>query len=350
MKNSQPYLDFIKYSVTQEQTPPASCHQIDWRKFFQYCNRQGIIGLIFDGLQKSDLRIGQDALFEWISFVESIKVQNAIVNKRIEQTTKFFEEKGFRSCVLKGQANGLMYPKSELRSPGDIDIWVDGEREDIIKLVKGVTPDAHYSIHHIKLPVYKDVSVEAHYRPIYLMNWFSDKKLQRYISNVEERQFSHKVKFRDIEIGCLTDDFNVVYQLLHMFAHFGSTRNNFKQFVDYLFLLRKGLNTQECMDCEKMIRKLGLYKYATGIMWIMFEVLGLEEKYLIVEPNENEGRLILKESFYFGTWSTNKLRSVVEQFVANFRIVTHYPKEVLISPLFLVWHQCWKVKMKFAIR
>lgn len=350
MKISQPYLDFIKYSITQEQIPPASCYKIDWRDFLQYCNRQGIIGLIFDGLQRAELRIGQNALFEWISFAESIKVQNAAVNKRIEQITKFFEEKGFRSCVLKGQANGMMYPKPELRSPGDIDIWVDGGREDVIKMVKSVAPDAHYSIHHIKLPVYKDVSVEVHYRPIYMMNWFTDKKLQRYISNVEERQFSHKVKLGDGEIGCLTDDFNVVYQLLHMFAHFGSTRNNFKQFIDYFFLLRKGLNPQECKDSVEMIMELGLYKYATGIMWIMSEVLGLEEKFLIVEPNEKEGKLILKESFYFGTWSTNKLRSVIEQFVANFRIVTHYPKEVLISPLFLVWHQWWKVKMEFAIR
>lgn len=349
MNICQPYLDFIKYSITQEQAPPESYHQIDWREFLQYCNRQGIIGLIFDGLQRADIRIEQDVLFEWISFAESIKVQNAVVNKRIEQITKFFEEKGFRSCVLKGQANGLMYPKSELRSPGDIDIWVDGGREDIIKMVKSVSPDAHYSIHHIKLPVYKDLSVEVHYRPIYMMNWFTDKKLQRNISNVEERQFSHKIKLGEGKIGCLTDDFNVVYQLLHMFAHFGSTRNNFKQFLDYFFLLRKGLNPQECKDSVEMIKELGLYKYVTGIMWIMSEVLGLEEKFLIVKPNEKEGKLILKESFYFGTWSTSKLRSVIEQFMANFRIVTHYPMDVLISPLFLVWHQWWKLKMKISL-
>lgn len=35
-----------------------------------------------------------------------------------------------------------------------------------------------------QMPAFKDASVEVHYRPIYLRNWFVDKKLARYISSI----------------------------------------------------------------------------------------------------------------------------------------------------------------------
>ena len=218
------YLDFIRYAIGKETVVPGSTSCINWDDFLEFCNRQGITGLVFNGIQKANIRFNQSSLLEWIGTVQVIIQQNAITNKRLKETVVFFERKGLRSCILKGQANGLMYSKPELRTPGDVDIWVEGKREDIIKEVMCVCPNAHYSIHHIKLPIFKDVSVEVHYRPIYMSNWFTDRKLQRYIGSIEKRQFANKVAFDNYEIGCLMDDFNVIYQLLHMYHHFFETR------------------------------------------------------------------------------------------------------------------------------
>lgn len=342
------YLDFIRYAVGEETVVPESIACINWGDFLEFCNRQGITGLVLNGIQKADIRFNKSALLIWIGTVQMIIQQNAITNKRLKESVVFFERQGLRSCILKGQANGLMYPKPELRSPGDVDVWVEGKREDIIKGVKTICPDAHYSIHHIKLPIFKDVSVEVHYRPIYMSNWFTDRKLQRYISSIEKRQFANKVDFENCEIGCLTDDFNVIYQLLHMYHHFFETRNNFKQFIDYYMLLKRGCVNNT--DIAKRFRELGVLKYAKGIMWVMKEVLALDEKYLVVEPSKKEGRLILSESEYFGTYPTNNLLLLIKKLWANFRVVTHYPMEVLIGPLFLVWHQWWRLKMRYIIQ
>ena len=352
MMNLKIYLDFIRYAVAMEEQLPDSCKEIDWNGFYKFCSQQGVLGVAFQGLERSNLKIPQNLLFEWIGTVEHIKKTNLLTNQCMLKVSQYFEKKNLRTCILKGQANALMYPNPALRSPGDIDIWVEGQREDIIKIVLKETPNAHYSIHHIKMPIFKDVSVEVHYRPIYLSNWFLDKKLQRYISNNEERQFSHRVNVDQATIGSLTNDFNVVYQLLHMNAHFFTTRNNLKQFVDYYYLLKETDANSENYKTEiqKLFKDFGVLKYATGIMWVMKEILGLEDKYLVVEPSEKEGRLILNESLYFGTWSKNKLRSVIEQFVANARIVGHYPKDVLIGPLFLIWHQWLKIKIKLALK
>ena len=84
-------------------------------------------------------------------------------------------------------------------------------------------------------------------------------------------------------------------------------------------------------------------------MWVMKEVLGLEEKYLYVKPDEKVGMIILSESMRFGTFAENKLKQVIQQFAGNLRLVRYFPSEVLISPLFLIWHQWWKIKVKLFI-
>lgn len=344
------YLDFIKYAIGEETVISDSAESIDWYDFLQFCNRHGIIGLVFEGIQRADLMINEDILFKWISCVEQIKKKNRITNQRIEQVQHFFEVKKCRTCILKGQANGLMYPKPEVRSPGDIDIWVEGKTLDIIRMVQSITPSASYSLHHIKMPIFKDVSVEVHYRPTKMTNRKLDNKLQAYVKEVTKYQFLHKEKLGVIEIGCLSDEFNALYQILHMYGHFFETRNSFKQFTDYYYLLKKGLAEEEKQQCLRMFKSLKLEKYAAGIMWIMTDVLGLEERFIIGEKNEREGRLILKESFYYGTFSKNTIYSVLQQTIANVRLVRHYPCKVLNGPLYLVWHQWWKFKMKQSLK
>lgn len=340
------YKAFIQYALGEMAPLPANLNERDWQDFFHFCRRHAIAGIVFAGLERADRRIPRQVFFEWFSVVEIIRRQNAIVNKRLIAVMKWFEERGYKSVILKGQANGLMYPSPELRSPGDIDIWVDCEKMKLIKLVKNQCPGAEYSIHHIKMPLFKDVSVEVHYKPIYLINWFVDRRLQRYVSRIEKEQFGNRVCLDGVEVGSLTNDFNVVYQLLHMYAHFFSTRNNFKQFVDYYYLLKQDFSNGEKKDAVAWMKELKILKYGRGMMWVMKEVLGLDESLLVVAPDEKVGRVILRESMHYGTFSINKLRYVMERFVANIRLALMFPGQVLISPLFLVWHQWWKLKMK----
>ena len=200
------------------------------------------------------------------------------------------------------------------------------------------------------MPAFKDVSVEVHYRPIYLRNWFVDKKLARYISSIEELQFSNKVLLEGKEIGHLTDDFNAVYEMLHMYAHFFSSRNSFKQFIDYYYLLKRGLSEEQKAEVAARFEEFKVTRYARGIMWIMKDTLGLDEGFLIVEPSERIGRAVLRESMYYGTFSHKKLWYVLQEFWGNLRVVLLFPGEVLISPLFLVWHQWWRLRMRLALR
>lgn len=348
---SQAYLDFIKYCLHQDSEIPIESEKIGWGGFMTFCNRQNVLGIVLDGMDRSQLSVPSNIVLEWFSYVENIKAQNKLIDKRSVDISRIFKEKGYRSCILKGQANALYYPNPELRSPGDIDIWVEGNEVEIIKIILKDCPDAHYSIHHIKFPVFNDVSVEVHYRPVYMSNWFKDKILQKYIRKKEMEQFDYLEKMSDSTFGTLTNDFNLVFQMLHMYNHFFTSRNNLKQMMDYYYLLKKSFfektDTGEVMD---LLDDLGVKRYAAGVMWIQKEVLGIEDNCLLLKPNSKYGRVILSEMLTFGTKAeSSNLSLVIHQFVGNMRLIPYFPSEVLINPLFLIWHQWWKLKTKMEI-
>lgn len=47
---------------------------------------------------------------------------NIRLNDAAIQVSEWFRKKGFRTCILKGQGNALMYPNPYSRTPDDIDI------------------------------------------------------------------------------------------------------------------------------------------------------------------------------------------------------------------------------------
>ncbi len=80
-------------------------------------------------------------------------------------------------------------------------------------------------------------------------------------------------------------------------------------------------------------------------MWIMQTVFGLEDGYLLFEPNENEGRFLLNEALIggnFGIYDTRLgdktkegiMHKHLRMTIRNLRMVKHYPSESLCEPIF----------------
>lgn len=365
MPSYKPYIDFIRYSIRSLPAVPDSCSEINWADYYDFCLRQGIAGLVYDGLERSKLRIPQSMLFGWIGMSESIKSTNLIIDKQCQQICRFWEKQDYCFCILKGQVNATMYPNPELRSPGDIDIWVyknDDRRckkaedkvAEIIRIAQHVAPKGHYSLHHVTMPVFNDTSVEVHYRPVFLDNWWKDKKLIRYVNEVKEEQFKNKITLADgeSEVCGLTDEFNAVFLLLHMWHHLLSTRNNFKQLIDYYFLLKRDIPTKKREAIGWIFKDLGVLKYARGIMWIENKILGLPYNYLIVDPDEKIGQLLLNETLHYGEnkKKRGKVGTLISRVTRNVHLFWYFPSPVLIAPIYLMWHQWWKLKMRLKIR
>ena len=101
----------------------------------------------------------------------------------------------------------------------------------------------------------------------------------------------------------------------------------------------------------KWVKRLGMSRFAPALMWVMKEVFGLEDECLLCEPDEKEGRFLLNEIMNTGNMGHGETRfqwgqkSAWGRFVAaqrrNLHLATHYPHEVLWSPIFNVWRFFW---------
>ena len=264
------------------------------------------------------------------------------------QVSEWFRKKGFRTCILKGQGNALLFPNGLYRTPGDIDIWVEGGGKRLISFVRSISPHEKACYHHIEFPSYKGVEVEVHYRPSFLLCFWHNRKLQKYYERVKEEQFSHRMMLGEQgEIAIPTVEFNLIFQLTHIYAHLMNEGIGLRQLLDYYFVLISDDLLLIRDRVQRELKKLGLWKFAGAIMYIMQEVFGMPASRLIVPPNEKYGKFVLNEVLEAGNFGRHdernrfgrsKLGHNLQRVYRDMRLVRYFPAEALSEPFFRVWH------------
>ena len=82
------------------------------------------------------------------------------------------------------------------------------------------------------------MEVEVHYRPSFLLCFWHNRKLQKYYERVKEEQFSHRVMLGEQgEIAIPTVEFNLIFQLTHIYAHLMNEGIGLRQLLDYYYVL-----------------------------------------------------------------------------------------------------------------
>ena len=369
MKQYQIFFDFLRFCIGSESEIPSSLKEADWKVLYRIAQKQCLVGILFDGIQKlppAEVGMSKDLLLQWMFQCQMLEKANVRLNDAAIQVSEWFRKKGFRTCILKGQGNALMYPNPYSRTPGDIDIWVEGGDKRVISFVRSISPHEKACYHHIEFPSYKGVEIEVHYRPSFLLCFWHNRKLQKYYERVKEEQFSHRVMLGEQgEIAIPTAEFNLIFQLTHIYAHLMNEGIGLRQLLDYYFVLcdfykvyqnfsnpsvslSKGSSTfspspsssgsgdvtalwcseplrykvggpskvsPDCAGWDRLgvvqeeLKELGLWKFAGAIMYIMQEVFGMPASRLIVPPNEKYGKFVLNEVLEAGNFGKHDARN-----------------------------------------
>lgn len=364
-------------------TPTAE----EWRELFVLAQRQTLVGIAFRGVEllPEAQRPPKSLLMQWYMATERIKAMNADLERKALAVANKFLEEGFPGVVLKGQGIAQLYrvgqiensrfkiedchPEGnaqenendnenqgvdefsikEYRTPGDIDIWLHGERKDILRYVHRHVPDCKPVYHHVDFPVVEGLDIEVHFTPSWMNSPFTNRRLQQWFRsfNFQFSIFNYK------EIPSPSIAFNRVYILIHIYRHLFHEGIGLRQLLDYYFVLCQGFTEKERTETMHTLRSLRMGRFASAVMWVLQEVYGMDERYLLTVPNEKEGRFLLNEIMLAGNfgqyderlqhergesalhWGLRKVRR-------NFRFVRSYPSEVLWSPLFKLWHWAWR--------
>ena len=241
LKQQKIFFDFLRFCIGSAKEIPDSLKETDWKELYAIAKKQCLVGVLFDGIKKlpaEHVGMEKELLLQWMAESQMLEKANVRLNDAVIQVSEWFRKKGFRTCILKGQGNALMYPNPYSRTPGDIDIWVEGGDKRVISFVRSISPHEKACYHHIEFPSYKGVEVEVHYRPSFLLCFWHNRKLQEYYERVKEEQFSHRVMLvKQGEIAIPTVEFNLIFQLTHIYAHLMNEGIGLRQLLDYYYVL-----------------------------------------------------------------------------------------------------------------
>ena len=164
--NIETIFEFIRFSIDEHAPAFHPADDVDWQEIYDFGRKQSIVGVLFQGVARlpKDFQADRKVRLKWFMQAEKIRKKNERMNKETVELYNMLLKDGFRSCVLKGQAVACLYPDPYLRSAGDIDIWVDADRDAIVKYVTNHFPKQKQRYIHIDFPVFAyDSDLETYY-------------------------------------------------------------------------------------------------------------------------------------------------------------------------------------------
>lgn len=374
LKQQKIFFDFLRFCIGPAKEIPGSLKEVDWKELYAIAQKQALLSVLFHGIQRlpKELAPEQKLLMQWMVMAEMIRKQNIRLFQDSVKVCQNFENEGFANCILKGQGNALLYPDPYMRTPGDIDIYLSGDRRKIMKYVDQVCPNQVMRYHHVDFPVMK-TAIEAHFTPSYMFFPIHNSRMQKWFKEVMGEQCNHRVSLPDGygEIHVPQVSFNVIYILSHLYRHIFTEGIGLRQLLDYYFVLVKWHTdltnltdsnkslpqmTQINTDLDTLrheLKYLGLWKFAQAVMYVLYEVFGLSEDSMIAPMDEREGRFLLDEIMRGGNFGQyddrmgskageSKIHRYFRMNLRNLRFVKHYPTEALSEPLFRTWFAVWK--------
>lgn len=118
------YFQFLRFAMNPGNQSLPDIERFDWDGFFRFATEQAISGVAFEGVKilgDQGMKPPFKTLMESIAIAVKIEEKNNILNSECVRLTKLFEAEGHKTVILKGQANGRLYPNPLSRQPGDKD-------------------------------------------------------------------------------------------------------------------------------------------------------------------------------------------------------------------------------------
>ena len=360
------FFELIRVSLSIQKELSRIPTEDEWNELFELSNNQALSGICENGLQqlckdsKYAVSIPKRVLLWWTASANLIKEENQKVNKRCVKLIRYFQDQGLACSILKGQGLSTIYRTNNgdlslLRQSGDIDLWIGGGRENVLRHLNQLFKELESDYKHAHAPFFSDTEVEVHWMPDFLMNLFYNRKLQRFWKEHETEICSEIVELPDGagKINLPSAAMNRFYILLHCYRHVFFEGLGLRQVMDYYFVLLQGCDQVGKAATMKLVQEFGMAKFAAAMMWIMQEVFHLEEDYLLCAPNEKEGRFLLNDIMQSGSFghfdkrvqtigSSKRVQFSEKIIQRSLHLILHYPKEVLWAPIWLAYHFVWK--------
>lgn len=347
----------------------------EWGELFDIAKHQSVAGVLFDAVKRlpEEQWPPKDITLKWMATAEAIVKQNERTTVVCGKLTEKLNTDGFDVCILKGQANHVYYDRlreglSKLRTCGDVDAW--------IKPIKTMRHPVRYIIEyldgkrlieslchlHAEVKPLGNVPVEIHFRP----SFFNAPWRDRCFKNLFNGDcFEACTIDNSVDIIKLRVDYDLIFQMNHIYRHLIDEGVGLRQVLDYYMLLKaynkEIIISKRFMAREEILQHIyscGMRRFSAALMYVLQVLFGMNGSEMLCRPSERDGQLLLDEIMAagnFGHYDTRmtalvvrkghllyQLQKAQRRFVRNIRFFTYYPEEVICEPLTRIAHFLWR--------
>ena len=341
--------------ICLSRTPSAA----EWQDLYALAKKQSLVGVCFSGVQrlKAQQQEPPEMLYlTWMGLAAKIQQRNEVVNRQCVELQERFVADGMMSCILKGQAVATFYPPDlrSLRQSGDIDVWIKGSMDEVVRYANSVVPSDEINEQHVHFHVYDNTEVELHYVPAILHAPLANRWLQKFFAEEAAACWDNVVSISGgVEyLNTVTIRFNLVYLLAHMYRHLFGDGVGLRQLMDYYVVLMHAIQNDK-KDIMLWVERTGMKSFAAAVMWIMQRVFGMATELMICEPDSNLGKFLLDEIAEAGNMGNHETRfakgtneSHWHRFwrvnYQNVRLIRFSFSEVVWTPLWRIKNFIWR--------
>ena len=348
------FFELLQVAVSQRKELSSVPTDEEWEELFQMAKKQSLLGICFQGIEnlRKDQCPQRRMIMRWVANSDKVEQKNENTLEGCVKIVKFFQNHGYRSCILKGQGIASYYPNPGRRTSGDIDIWVEGGRKKVLEFIRPLFPKQEVVYHHMNFPALKGLSVEVHFTPTWMNNPFKNKFLQKWFHEQSDQQFFHET---NLGFCIPTSQFNAVFILVHIYRHLFDEGIGLRQLLVYYYVLKlfyeeNSVSKTQIMD---VFHHLGMEKFVGATMYVLQQVFFIPKEWMLCEPLEKRGEFLLQEIMLAGNFGKFDLRSqkrkgeskprrMVRRLGRNLRFLRQYPDEILWFPIFVAVQRIWR--------
>lgn len=351
----------------------------EWNEIFGLAKKQALVGIMFEGVERlpKEQWPPRNVILQWAMVVESIKHRNRQTTDVCLRLTEALDKDGFETCILKGQANHVYYDGlnsehslGQLRICGDVDAWIWPKKptKHPVKSIIDFCQEKHILVSlchlHAEVKPIDGVPIEIHFRPSFLNAPWRDRAFQKIF---RKAQFVKANIDGCGEIQKMRVDYDLIFQLNHIYRHLLDEGVGLRQVLDFYVLLKdyhrqaaasQGNVLMSKAELMQKIRACGMSRFASTLMYVLQEIFAMKEEYLICPASKKHGKFLLSEMMLAGNFGhydermvqlevkkgklSYQLRKAQRRFKRNLRFLTSYPEEVICEPMARVAHWIWR--------
>lgn len=286
-----------------------------WAHLGKMALAQCVLGIVMDGLERLETSpkgptraLPKQQKLEWIGQVMQMEQRNRHQIEVMNGLAQKWIQEGCKVMVMKGQANGTLYPKPLHRSPGDIDCYLFENYQkgnEIAKNEGAAVDEGWYKHSQIS---YKGELFENHHFFVHTREGKRSKRQQKELEHmIHVKEWK---TFPESEVLLPPVQWNAMFLTYHACGHFLSEGLRLKQILDWAMFLKKEQNNVDWKAFYEYCDRYHFRRFADAMTAISVEYLGLRIENSDVTIGSPYVEKILRSTLYDDDYIYNAGESI----------------------------------------